>query len=146
MEQKFLNERKQMDEQYNEYRKRLTNELEQIKKKNNELELTQKVHDSEYDKNMSMLKDQLSEAEMQRDSALKQLKSMEASKGNTINQIEERSKLRERELESQLEEKEQEIEDLIQENNTRSEQKLNELKKLHDDEKERLDKRIEEQK
>ncbi len=28
MEQKFLNERKLQEEQYNEYRKRLTNELE----------------------------------------------------------------------------------------------------------------------
>jgi len=32
-----------MDEQYNEFRKRLTQELEQTKKKNNELDLAHKV-------------------------------------------------------------------------------------------------------
>jgi len=38
-EQKFMNERKKQEDQYNEYRKRLTDEVEQLKKKNNELEL-----------------------------------------------------------------------------------------------------------
>jgi hypothetical protein len=39
MEQKFINERKKQEEHYNEIRKRITDEVEQLKKKNNELEL-----------------------------------------------------------------------------------------------------------
>jgi len=39
MEQKFLTERRKQEEQYNEYRKTLSDQVEQLKKKNNELEL-----------------------------------------------------------------------------------------------------------
>jgi len=38
-----MNERKVQEDQYSEYRKRLTNELEKLKTKNNELELAQKI-------------------------------------------------------------------------------------------------------
>mmetsp|Transcript_9207 Transcript_9207/g.13957 ORF Transcript_9207/g.13957 Transcript_9207/m.13957 type:complete len:280 (+) Transcript_9207:2384-3223(+) len=146
MEHKFLSERKLQEEQYNEYRKRLTNELEQLKKKNNELELSQKVQEGEYEKNTNIIKEQLIETEQARDHALKQLRQLESTKGNAITSIEERYKQREKELEQQLEEKEHEIEESIHDNTLKSESKLNELKKLHDEEKERLEKRVEEQK
>ena len=63
MEQKFMNERKKQEEQYNEYRKRLTDEVEQLKKKNNELELQQKIMSGDFEKEVSTLKEQLIEAE-----------------------------------------------------------------------------------
>ena len=50
MEQKFMNERKVQEEQYNEYRKRLTGELESQKKKNNEIELAHKIKISDLEK------------------------------------------------------------------------------------------------
>jgi hypothetical protein len=63
MEQKFMNERKKQEEQYNEYRKRLTDDVEQLKKKNNELELQQKIMSGDFEKEVSTLKEQLIEAE-----------------------------------------------------------------------------------
>lgn len=43
MESKFLAERRKQEDQYNEYRKTLTDQVEQLKKKNNELELSRKL-------------------------------------------------------------------------------------------------------
>jgi hypothetical protein len=55
MEQKFINERKVQEDQYTEYRKRLTTDLEKLKTKNNELELAQKIIQGELDKETSTL-------------------------------------------------------------------------------------------
>ena len=141
-----MNERKQQEEQYNEYRKRLTNDLEKLKTKNNELELAQKIMQGEIDKETSSLKEQLLEAEQARDHALKQLKNSDHSKGTMIAQVEERYRQREKELEDKIEEKDKEIEDLIQENKTKSENTLNEIKRFYEEEKERLEKRAQDEK
>lgn len=63
MEQKFLHERRKQEEQYNEYRKTLSDQVEKLKKRNNELELEQKLNVGEFEKEMSLLKERLSEAE-----------------------------------------------------------------------------------
>lgn len=47
METKFIEERKLAEKQHNETRARLANDLEQMKKKFNELELEQKLKDGE---------------------------------------------------------------------------------------------------
>jgi len=57
MEQKFLNERKLQEEQYNEYRNRMKGDLEALKKKNNELELARKISEGEYIKEVQGLKE-----------------------------------------------------------------------------------------
>lgn len=57
MEQKFLNERKLQEEQYNEYRNRMKADLEALKKKNNELELARKISEGEYIKEVQGLKE-----------------------------------------------------------------------------------------
>jgi len=69
LEQKYMNQRKEQEEQYNEYRKRLSNDIENLKKKNNELELATKLKDGEYEKNMSLLEERLAEAEEVKDTA-----------------------------------------------------------------------------
>ena len=57
MEQKFLQERKKQEETYNEYRKTLTDQVENLKKKNNELELQVKVAEGEFQKDVQQLKE-----------------------------------------------------------------------------------------
>ena len=52
MEQKFLDERKHLDEQHAEARNRLAMDLENLKKKYNELELDLKLKDGEYEKDV----------------------------------------------------------------------------------------------
>ena len=141
MEQKFMNEGKQQEAQYTEYRKRLTNDLEKLKTKNNELELSQKILQGELEKETSTLKEQLLEAEQARDHAIKQLKNIDSSKGALVAQAETRFQQREKELEYKLEEKDKEIDELIYENKTKSETTLNEIKKFYEEEKERLEKR-----
>lgn len=141
MEQKFTNERKLQEEQYNEYRKRLTGELETQKRKNNEIELAHKLKISDLEKETATLNEQLLEAEQARDHAVKQLKNLNAQKGTMADQYEERFAQREKELEDRLDEKDTEIEGLIEEHKTKSEQSLNELKKFYEEEKERLEKR-----
>ena len=69
LEQKYMNQRKEQEEQYNEYRKRLSNDIENLKKKNNELELATKLKDGEYEKNVSLLEERLAEAEEVKDTA-----------------------------------------------------------------------------
>lgn len=44
-EQKFMNERKLQEDQYNEYRNKMKQDLENLKKKNNEIELAKKIKD-----------------------------------------------------------------------------------------------------
>lgn len=124
----------------------MKNELEALKKKYNELELQKKLAEGEFEKDTAQMKEQLAECIEQRDSALQQLKSLEASKGTLLAQSEERLLQRERDLEQSLEEKEQEIENLIQEQNAKSEQKLSELKRFYEEEKERLERRLNEEK
>jgi murein L,D-transpeptidase YcbB/YkuD len=64
-----MNQRKEQEEQYNEYRKRLSNDIENLKKKNNELELGAKLKDGEYEKNVSLLEERLAEAEEVKETA-----------------------------------------------------------------------------
>ena len=85
-----MNERKLQEDQYNEYRKRLTGELETLKKKNNEIELAHKLKISDLEKEAVSLSEQLLEAEQSRDHALKQLKNVNAQKGTMADQYEER--------------------------------------------------------
>lgn len=71
-----MNEKKKQEETYNEYRKKLTDQVEQLKKKNNELELSQKLMDSDYSKQKIQLQEQLDDATKVRDSALEKLKKL----------------------------------------------------------------------
>jgi len=57
MEQKFVEERKLLDEQHNEARNRLAHDLENLKKKYNEIELDQKLKEGELEKDISHLKE-----------------------------------------------------------------------------------------
>lgn len=50
MEQKFLEERKHLDDQHAEARQRLAIDLENLKKKHNELELDLKLKEGEFEK------------------------------------------------------------------------------------------------
>ena len=43
MEAKYIHERKMQEEQYNEYRNKMKQEIENLKKKNNEIELAIKL-------------------------------------------------------------------------------------------------------
>ena len=141
-----MNESKIQDGKYQENRKKLTNELEKLKTRNNELELAQKITQGELEKETSTLKEQLIEAEQARDHALKQLKNIDSSKSKLVASAEERFMQREKELEDKLEEKDNEIEQLIHQNKTKSEQTHNEIKSFYDGEKERLEKRSQEEK
>jgi len=62
-EQQFLNDKKQQEDQYNQYRQQMKNELETLKKKCNEVELAKKIKDQEYTKDVGNLKDLLLESE-----------------------------------------------------------------------------------
>jgi len=53
MEQKFMNERKKQEEQYNQYRKTLTDQVEQLKKANNEIELAKKLKEVDSEKEIT---------------------------------------------------------------------------------------------
>ena len=63
MEQKFIEERKVLDEQHAEQRARVAKEHEKLKIKHNELELQSKLKDGEYQKTIAQLQETLQEAE-----------------------------------------------------------------------------------
>jgi len=89
MEQKYLQERKTQEDQYNEYRNQMKQELESLKKNCNEHELAKKIKDQEYIKDVGNLKDLLVESEQTKDQALKQLKTIEQGKGTALQAAEE---------------------------------------------------------
>ena len=78
METKFIEERKLAEKQHNDTRARLANDLEQMKKKFNEVELEQKLKDGERNQELTSLKEQLMEAVDQKERAMTQLKSFES--------------------------------------------------------------------
>ena len=79
MESKFMAQKKQQEETYNEYRKKLADQIEQLKKKNNEIELAKKLLESEYAKESQLQKVELDEAKDTRDDAMAQLKKLKSN-------------------------------------------------------------------
>jgi len=71
MEHKYMQERKNQEDQYNTYRNTMKQELETLKKKCNEIELAKKIKDQEYTKDVGTLKEQLQESESTKEEALK---------------------------------------------------------------------------
>ena len=132
LEQGWVNERKALEKQHTDSRARLANDLEQLKKKYNELELELKLKDGEHEKETTALKELLHEATEVKDYAQKQLRHLDASAVEEQRRHEEEFRQREQELEKQIEEKEQEIENLIKEHNESSEAKLHEIKQFYD--------------
>ena len=141
MENKFIEERKQAEKQHNDTRGRLASDLEKMKKKFNELELDHKLKDGDKEQENTSLREQLNEAVDLKERYLMQLKEMESGSMSTNKRQEDEFKVRELELERQIDEKEREIDDLIREHNETSEQKLYELKQFYDGEKERIERR-----
>lgn len=92
MEQKFLEERKLLDDQHAQSRQRLAVDLENLKKKHNELELDLKLKEGEFEKEIQQLKEQLSEAEQTRDLVNKQLKTLDSANAITMAKNEEEFK------------------------------------------------------
>lgn len=95
MEQKFMNEKKKQEEVYNEYRKKLTDQVEQLKKKNNEIELAQKLMDSDFTKQKQQLQEQLEDAQNVRDDAVSKLKRLQDQSSSQLTKGEERLQQRE---------------------------------------------------
>jgi len=58
-----LNDKKHQDDQYNQYRQQMKQEIETLKKRSNDSELALKIKNQEYNKDVSHLKDQLLESE-----------------------------------------------------------------------------------
>lgn len=141
MENKFIEERKQAEKQHNDTRGRLASDLEKMKKKFNELELDHKLKDGDKEQENTSLREQLNEAVDLKERYLMQLKEMESGSMSTNKRQEDEFKVREIELERQIDEKEREIDDLIREHNETSELKLYELKQFYDGEKERIERR-----
>ena len=141
MENKFIEERKQAEKQHNDTRGRLASDLEKMKKKFNEIELDHKLKDGDKEQENTSLREQLNEAVDLKERYLMQLKEMESGSMSTNKRQEDEFKVREVELERQIDEKEREIDDLIREHNETSELKLYELKQFYDGEKERIERR-----
>lgn len=111
MEQKFIDERKQLDGQHAEQRNRLMKDYEQLKIKHNELELHFKLARGEYDKETVQLRELLTEAEQHRDTFSAKLKNSDTANLENNMRNEEEFRKREAELERQLDEKESELEE-----------------------------------
>lgn len=99
MEHKYMQERKNQEDQYNTYRNTMKQELETLKKKCNEIELAKKIKDQEYTKDVGTLKEQLQESESTKEEALKQLKTLEHGKGTALQAAEEEHQQRLNDLE-----------------------------------------------
>lgn len=142
MEQKFLEERKALEDQHNDSRARLMNDFQQLKMKHNELELKSKLNDDEYAKTIAQLREALAEAEQLRDQYGAKLKSSDTTNMANLQKTEEEFRRREEDLERQLDEKDAELEEQIRELNNKSEQQLHDLKRFYEEERERIERRV----
>jgi hypothetical protein len=99
MEAKFIDERKQLDEQHAQQRARLMTDYEQLKIKHNEVELHFKLARGDFTKENATLKELFAEAEQQRDAMSAKLKNSDTANMEASLRVEEEFRRREAELE-----------------------------------------------
>lgn len=127
-------------------RKKLSGEKDQLSEKYNEYELSTKLRISDLSKEIENLKANLDESEQQRIYLADQNKSLEDQKLRLFKDAEDRYSLRIKNLELELEEQNSKLERDLQDINVKNEENLAQLRNFYEIEKERLERRITEEK
>ena len=146
LRQLHYQEMKELEERYETNNKRLTEELNKLRKSESETKMQSKIETSEKDKEIADLTEALAQSETLKERAQKDVKQLEAQKQSIIQQTEDRYKATIRQLEQELEQKEEKTQSEVGDMQQRFENDLSQLKSYYEAEKERLERRVQEEK
>lgn len=139
-------EMKQLEGEFEQRQKRLTEQIESLTKKNHELELKAKFDVNDYAKEINSLKEQVEQAEQMKGKLSEQNKALDSQKIRIMKETEERFASKIRSLEQQLEEAQSKSIREIRDLQAKSEETLSHLRNVYECEKEKLERRIIEEK
>lgn len=91
----------------------MTEQIDQLQERNQELELSLKIQIEDYQKEVVQLRDQLTSSEEQKNRALEAVKNLDTQKIKLFEESEERAKQKQYELEREIEEKCRDYEETI---------------------------------
>ena len=146
IKEEHLNEIKEIENSYEEARKRLTTQLEQITEKASELELKLKLQQTDNEKDIETSNECIAGLQAQIEKANQHIKAAEVQKVKLLEETEKNYKEIIQALEVQAEEKAKKQQTDIRELQKRSEESLAQLRNFYEMEKERLEGRIAEEK
>lgn len=146
LKENHRSEMKQLESEFENIRKKLSQQIEHLSEKNNELELNSKLSAADLTKEIENLKENLEQSEQQRKYLDNQNKLLEGQKSKLFKEAEDRYSQRIKSLEAELEEQNAKIEQDLQEINVKNEENLAQLRNFYEIEKERLERRITEEK
>lgn len=139
-------ELKALETEFENIRKRLSTQLEQLTEKHNELELKSKLEIADLNKEIQSLREDLETSDAQKEKLLEQNKVLETQKLKLVKETEARFTQRIKALEADLEEQTSKTEKELKEVQSQSEENLAQLKNMYELEKERLERKIIEEK
>jgi len=137
---------KQLEAEFETHRKKLHQQIDQLTEKNSEFELNSKLAISDLNKEIENLKENLDQSEEQRKYLTEQNKVLESQKSKLFKEAEDRYIQRIRSLESELEEQNTRLEQDLHDINVKNDENLAQLRNFYEIEKERLERRITEEK
>jgi hypothetical protein len=109
-------------------------------------ELEIQLRDADFRKEVEILRENLAQAEQERDKLRQTCKGLEAQRSRQMDDVNSRYHVKLQELEQELEEKERLHEQQLQEINSQSEEQLQQLKQFYESEKQRLEQRFNDEK
>jgi hypothetical protein len=117
-----------------------------LQERNVELEMSLKIQVADFEKEISSLREALSLAEESKAKSHDLLKNLDSQKLKLLEESDIRHKQREADLEREIEEKTRDFEENIRDVQEKSEEQLAQLKHFYEIEKERLERRLQEEK
>ena len=146
LRQSHYQEMKELEERYDTNNKRLTEELNKLRKSESDFKMQLKITTTEKVKEIADLTEALAQSETLKDRAMKDVKQLEIQKQSIIQQTEDRYKATIKVLEQELEQKEEKTTSEVGDMQQRFENDLVQLKSYYEAEKDRLEKRLQEEK
>jgi len=137
---------RQLETEFENMRKKMSLQLEQLQEKYNESELSSKLKISDLNKEIENFKESLDQSEEQKKYLTEQNKVLENQKSKLFKDAEDRYSSRIRSLEAELEEQNTKIEQDLLDINIKNDENLAQLRNFYEIEKERLERRITEEK
>jgi t-SNARE complex subunit (syntaxin) len=134
-----------MEAKYEGIRKRLTEQIDALQERNTEIELSLKAQVDDAVTEATTLREQLATSEEVKTKALDQVRQLESQKARMMEESEDRAKIRYLELERELDEKTQDFEETLRDMQSKSEEQLAQLKTFFEIERDRLERRLQEE-
>ena len=114
----------ELEGKYDSVRRRMQEQIDQLTERNQELDMSLKIHIEDFQRENGQLREQLHSSDEQKNKALETIKNLDTQKIRMMEESEERSKLKLFDLERELEDKTHEFEEAMKEMQSKSEEQL----------------------